>query len=80
MLTVDNNKKIGRRLLMESNGRNIETVGIICGSNGSVNMIEEVFSSNGYKVWRAERRCARRELKKRKETCRVIVFSLEDEE
>ena len=65
---------------MESNDRTVETVGIICGINDSVGMIEEVFCSNGYEVWRIERRRAKRELKKRKETCRAIVFSVEDEE
>lgn len=65
---------------MESSRRKAETAGIIGSSTHSVSMIEGVLASNGYEVWRSERRNAKRELKKRKEMCRVIVFSVEDEE
>lgn len=59
--------------------RKLETVGIIGGTGSSVSMIEGMFSSNGYAVWHTERRHAKRELKKRREACRVIVFAVEDE-
>ncbi len=56
-----------------------ESVGIIGNDKGAANLIGSVFCSNGYQVWSVVRRSAKRELKKRLLTCRVIVFDVENE-
>lgn len=54
-----------------------ESVGIIGNDDG---LIRGICTSNGFDVWSCKRRSTKYELRRRINTCRVIVFAVEDEE
>lgn len=56
-----------------------ENVGIIR-NRGSDESIGGICTSNGFAVWSCKRRNAKRELKKRMQSCRIIVFEVDDED
>lgn len=57
-----------------------ESVGIVGNDKGVAELIGSVFGSNGYLVWSVMMRSAKRELKKRLATCRIVVFDVENED
>lgn len=59
---------------------NKESAGIIGNDRGTAELLGGILESYGYEVWMVMRRSAKRELKKRLATCRIIVFDVKNEE